>query len=91
MHYGIFKRYFRACLPLIDRKVVSVKRGKEGGDDMQQRAIGWNQTCGLCGKHTAFVHGAPVLPGELMGAPVREFLMDYMHYLWGKKNMKTNT
>lgn len=61
--------FFWASLCLTDGTVVLASGGRERVDDMQQRATGWNQTSSRCGKDKDFVHGAPVLPGELMGVP----------------------
>lgn len=37
---------------------------------MQQRVVSWNLAYGYCGKDTAFVHGMPTLPTELLSTPL---------------------
>ena len=50
---------------------------RERGDDMQQKAKGWNQTPGLCSKASAFIHGAQTLPLTFTSAPKTVDLIRY--------------
>ncbi len=57
--------------PLFDRTAAELDRKwwRERGNDMQERATGWNQTHGCCSEHTASVHEAPTLTTEQPGHP----------------------
>ncbi len=49
---------------------------RQRGNDMQQRATGWNQTCGRCSEDKASVYGAPALQTDRPGAPVGPVLRE---------------
>ncbi len=67
----ILKTYFWGfCAFILDRTAeeLDINVG-ERGNDMQQRAAGWNRTCGHCSEDTASVHGAPAYQLSSQGAP----------------------
>ncbi len=64
--YAYFFLFFKHillgfCAFILDgtAKELDRKWGSERGNNMQQRATGWNYTCGHCSQDTVFVHGAP--------------------------------
>ncbi len=63
------KVFFGALCAFINRTAEGLNRkwGWERGNDMQQRATGWNQSRGSCNEDKTSVHGAPALPTEPLG------------------------
>ncbi len=68
-----YKDVICAFYAFIDRTAVewTGNESRDKGNDMQQRATGWNRTCGNCSDGTASVHEALALLNELPGRTIR--------------------